>query len=257
MPLRDSSLVLRARHRIASRIQPPEADFASELNDWQRHVLASVKPYTMTSRERIIALTQAVEYVVERQIPGAFVECGVWRGGSVLAIILALQKAGVNDRDIYLCDTFDGMTKPGDVDVSDVHGSALEFWQGAADKGERVWPGWFDEEVFNLDLVKAVVEATGYPVDRLHFVQGDVMTTIPEMVPEQFALVRLDTDWYDSTRHEMIHLYPRLEQGGVLIIDDYGEWDGCRKAVDEYFAERGSPLLLSRIDRGCRMAVKN
>lgn len=100
-----------------------------------------------------------------------------------------------------------------------------------------------------------MVQASGYPTERLHFVQGAVEATIPARVPERIALLRLDTYWYDSTLHELVHLYPRLEPGGVLLVDDYGEWYGCRTAVDEYFATR-SPLLLNRVDRGGRIAVK-
>jgi hypothetical protein len=75
-------------------------------------------------------------------------------------------------------------------------------------------------------------------------------------LPEQIAVLRLDTDFYESTRHELRHLYPRLVHGGVLIIDDYGHWAGARKAVDEYIAEEGIRLLLNRIDYTGRIAIK-
>ena len=81
--------------------------------------------------------------------------------------------------------------------------------------------------------------------------------TLPEQAPSRIALLRLDTDWYESTRHELIHLYPRLSQGGVLIVDDYGHWDGCRLAVDEYFATEADPVLLTRIDYTGRICVKS
>ena len=87
--------------------------------------------------------------------------------------------------------------------------------------------------------------------------RGPVEQTIPATVPGQLALLRLDTDWYESTRHELEHLYPALETGGVLIVDDYGHWDGAARAVDEYFARQGSPLLLTRTDYTGRMAVKH
>ena len=98
--------------------------------------------------------------------------------------------------------------------------------------------------------------STGYDIARTHFVAGDVEQTIPGVVPEQISLLRLDTDWYESTRHELKHLYPRLIRGGVLIIDDYGHWKGARQAVDEYLAETGAKLLLNRIDYTGRAAVK-
>lgn len=233
---------------------PP--DILQELGEWERDVLARVRPFTLTSPERIAALTDAVRYIVRRNIPGAFAECGVWRGGSVLAMVLALQREGVTDRDIYLYDTFEGMTKPSDLDTSDFDIPALDRWTQARHKGQNAWPHWFNAEIFNLDLVKGVLYDTGYPKERLHFVQGMVEETIPARVPSQLALLRLDTDWYESTRHELVHLYPILGRGGVLIIDDYGHWKGCRKAVDEYFSEQEPAPLLNRVDYSCRLAVK-
>jgi len=239
------------------RAHPAPVEIISELGDWERELLIEVKPFTLTSPERIYALTEAVRHVVRRGTPGAFAECGVWRGGSVLAMIRALQREGVNDRDLYLYDTFEGMTKPGDLDTSDYGSPALEEWQKAKNRGGHAWPHWFNQELFNLDLVKRVLRETGYPEERLHFVQGPVEQTLPATMPEKLALLRLDTDWYESTRHEMIHLYPRLERGGVLIIDDYGHWKGCRQAIDEYFASgEAAPVLLHRVDYSCRMAVK-
>ena len=87
--------------------------------------------------------------------------------------------------------------------------------------------------------------------ERIHFVEGKVEDTIPAHAPERIALLRLDTDWYESTRHELEHLYPRLSRGGVLIIDDYGHWQGARQAVDEYFGDAHAALL-NRIDYTAR-----
>ena len=250
------SVISRVKMSLARR-RHKQPEFTDELGPWERQVLAHVTPFTMTSAQRIVSLTEAVRYVVGRGIPGAFAECGVWRGGSVLAMILTLQDLGVTDRDIYLYDTFDGMTKPTDVDTSDYFGSALGEWQSAEREGNRAFDLWFNEDVFNIDLVKRVLDDTGYPTERLHIIQGTVEETIPVQAPEHLALLRLDTDWYESTHHELIHLYPRIETGGVLIIDDYGAWKGCRKAVDEYFAGQGAPRpLLNRVDHTGRLAVK-
>jgi hypothetical protein len=105
--------------------------------------------------------------------------------------------------------------------------------------------------------VKETLRATGYPAERLHFVVGPVEETIPREVPPGIALLRLDTDWYESTKHELEHLYPLLADGGALIIDDYGHWEGCKRAVDEYFAASPPPVLLSRIDYTGRVAIKH
>ena len=230
-------------------------DFLASLTPEERELVARALPITITSPERLVAASDAVRHVVRRAVPGALVECGVWKGGSVLAMILALQHLGVSDRDIYLYDTFEGMTEPGEVDTSPYDEPALDIWRRAQAAGERPWP-WFFNETFTLEQVQTVLWDTGYPRERLHFVVGRVEDTIPAQAPEQVALLRLDTDWYDSTRHELVHLYPRVSTGGVLIVDDYGHWDGCRKAVDEFFAQDTEPLLLHRIDYTGRIAVK-
>jgi len=107
-----------------------------------------------------------------------------------------------------------------------------------------------------LDRVRRNVLATGYPAERVHFIQGKVEDTLPANAPDRIALLRLDTDWYESTHHELTHLYPRLSPGGVLIIDDYGHWQGSRLAVDEFFAARAYTPLLGRMDYTGRMMVK-
>jgi len=217
---------------------------------WQQ-----VKPYTMTSPLRVEALVKSVRYCVERDIPGAFVECGVWKGGSVLAMILQLQELGIQDRDIYLYDTYEGMTEPTEHDVAITDGeSALQSWRDAQANGARAWSEAFGEEIFQEKFVRRLLEKSNYPMERIHIVRGPVEKTIPEVAPEEIALLRLDTDWYESTLHELNELYPRLKATGVLIIDDYGHWKGCRKATDEYFS--GNPILLNSIDYTGRIAIK-
>lgn len=249
--------------RIARRLKHAPAprntsqDFLAEIGDWERELVSTVRPFTMTSPQRVVALAEAVSYALRREVPGAFVECGVWRGGSVLAMVLTLQRWGITDRDIYLYDTFEGMTKPSDLDVTEFGAPALVEWRESTRAGHVAWPDWFNEETFNIDLVKGLLHDTGYPKERLHFVQGAVEETIPHTIPTEIALLRLDTDWYESTHHEMTHLYPLISAGGVLMIDDYGHWKGCRKAIDEYFDSGTAPhLLLNRVDYTCRIAVK-
>ena len=221
-----------------------------------REIVEAALPYTMTGVERLRALIEAVRYCAAAGIPGSFAECGVWRGGSVLAMIMALQEGGISDRDIYLFDTFEGMTEPSENDVSALEPRALETWREAEAKGERPWQDLFDPASFSEDGVRELLTGTGYPVERLHFVRGPVEETLPAGAPGQLALLRLDTDWYESTRHEMEHLYPQLAPRGVLIIDDYGHWQGARRAVDEYLAEHGPPMLLTPIDYTARLGVK-
>jgi hypothetical protein len=201
----------------------------------------------------------ATAYVVRRGIRGALAECGVWRGGSVVAIIETLQHLGVTDRELYLYDTFEGMTRPGELDTSpfEQERSALATWTRHQSQGRRAWDWAFRSEIFSLEHVRDLLYSTGYPRDLIHFVAGAVEETLPAQAPETVALLRLDTDWYESTHHELVHLYPRLSEGGVLIIDDYGHWEGARRAVDEFFASETQPLLLARVDYTGRMGVKS
>jgi O-methyltransferase len=243
--------------RMLRRPAEPEAPDLAGADPADRPILEQALPYTMTGVPRLQALIDAVRYCVRRDVPGDFAECGVWRGGSVLAMILTLQELGVSDRHVHLFDTFEGMTEPTEHDTSPRHPPALDHWKEARRRGSRAWPGLFGPDVFDEEDVRRTVLSTGYPEEKVHLVRGAVEETLPEHAPERLALLRLDTDWYESTRHELQHLYPRLAEGGVLVIDDYGHWEGARRAVDEYFGEEAAPLLLHRIDYTGRIAVKH
>jgi hypothetical protein len=197
------------------------------------------------------AMYKATEHVSRNSVKGAIVECGVWRGGSIMISALTLKKFQDMSRTFYLYDTFAGMSKPGNVDTTRYDGAkALDMWKFHHVNGKVAWCD------ASLEDVRRNVYATGYPKNKFVFVEGKVENTIPHTVPERIALLRLDTDWYNSTYHELVHLYPRLSPGGVLIIDDYGHWEGCRRAVDQYFRENNVPMLLHRIDYGGRVGMK-
>jgi len=232
-----------------SRVQrsiPPDFDVLT------KEILGAVGEYTMTSPERVHQLVSAVRYVAARGIEGAFVECGVWRGGSSMAMALALSDLGQKDRNLYLYDTFEGMSAPTDDDVAyDGKPAETTFRDRQLSNDSSDWCR------SPLDEVEANLATTGYPASRIHFIKGKVEDTIPNEMPAgPIAILRLDTDWYESTRQELQHLYPRLARGGVLIIDDYGHWAGAKKAVDEYFEEQGLNLFLGRIDDTARIAIK-
>lgn len=233
----------RAGYRLA-KAGPPAGDGAEH-----RDTVEFVRGHTMTSPERVRALCDAVVHVTRHRVPGAFVECGVWRGGSMMAAARTLLGLGVRDRDLYLFDTFEGMPPPTDAD-RDAHGSPARDRLAAAGDHEDIWAK------APLDGVRQALRSTGYDEARIHYVVGKVEDTVPAQAPAQIALLRLDTDWYESTRHEWEHLYPRLAPGGIVIVDDYGHWQGARKATDEYLAAHGIPLLLHRIDDTGRIAVK-
>jgi len=226
--------------------QPPDLEGAF----WPLH--DAVRSQTMTSTERLYALYKAVEYVVRHDISGDFVECGVWRGGSVMMMALALRSFGKVDRIIHCYDTFEGMPPPEQVDVRHSDGTLAVEVLARSPKGEES-PFW---AISPLETVQRNLADTRYPTERVVYIRGKVEDTLPLQAPSNIALLRLDTDWYASTKHELVHLYPRLVHGGVIIIDDYGFWRGSRKAVDEYFAESGAQILLSRIDDTGRVAIK-
>lgn len=216
-------------------------------------IFPHIKPHTITSANGPVTLWvlfKSIEYIVKNKIPGDIAECGVWNGGSMLLAALALNYFGDTSRRIYLYDTFAGMPQPEDVDKRWDGIPALPTWQSATASGERWGFGG------TLETVRSVMAASSYPEDKLVFVEGMVEDTVPGQAADQLSLLRLDTDLYKSTYHELVHLYPRLASGGILIIDDYGYFQGSRAAVDQYIAENNLKLFLSRIDESVRLVVK-
>ena len=205
------------------------------LEAWGR-----AKPYTLISVERAWAFVEAVRYVERAGIPGDIVECGVWKGGACLLSSFFLG----DQRQIWLYDTFCGMNAPGSEDRIAVSNQSLT---------ERNPEGWWSS---GIREVQKTLEKSPLPEDRFTLVQGPVEETLDSVVPDSIAVLRLDTDWYESTRKELEVLYPRLSSGAVLIIDDYGHFTGARKAVDEYFKKRGEAVLLHRSDYTGRVLVK-
>ncbi|MFC1491985.1 TylF/MycF/NovP-related O-methyltransferase [Nitrospinota bacterium] len=214
--------------------------------------ISKFSPYTMTTMhglESPYALYKAIQYIVEKEIPGDIVECGVWRGGSIILSALALKHFGDLSRKLFLYDTFQGMTRPEDRDVDWDGVSPKARWDADRDISRMGFGGTLEE-------VRKNVFSSGYPEDKFIFVEGDVEETIPGTVPENISLLRLDTDWYRSTYHELVHLYPLLSVGGILIIDDYGWCRGAREATDKYLKEENPMLFLSRINSTVRLGVK-
>jgi hypothetical protein len=243
---------LRSRADNAATVEQAPARthaFPADFEEADIELYRRVGAYTMTTPPRLFGLVRAVEYVSARELPGAIVECGVWRGGSMMAVALTLLRVGRTDRDLYLFDTFSGMTPPTDEDVRRSGERAADLLAEDTEDSD-IWA------VASLEQVREAMFSVGYPQERIHFVQGPVEETVPAHAPEEIALLRLDTDWYSSTKHELVHLYPRLTPGGVLILDDYGYWQGARQAVDEYLSENRLALLLSRVDNTARIALK-
>lgn len=244
----------RLAARQEGRRQREARDRARKVARYDEDLWATIErvtPRTMTSPPKLAALIEATRYVARNRIPGALVECGVWRGGSMQAIALALLQVGDADRELHLFDTFAGMPPPSaeDTRTTEVGAVPAEKLLAESDRDSWVWA------VADLADVREAMAETAYPPDRIHFHPGLVEDTTPGEAPDVIALLRLDTDWYASTKHELEHLYDRLSPGGVLILDDYGDWDGARKAVDEWLQRTGEPLFLAPMGSGC-IAIK-
>lgn len=217
---------------------PLDIDIDNEF----KSIYIKPKKYTMSSIERMFALYKATQYIVKNDIPGDLVECGVWRGGSSMLMAFVLELMNEKKRSIFLYDTFEGMDKPIKKDINILNKSADDTWREMREKGINKW------DYSPIEEVKKNMFETGFPKERLIFVKGKVEDTIPVTIPDKISLLRLDTDWYESTYHELIYLFPKLSKGGVIIIDDYMHWKGAKEATDKYFRENSVKILLNRID---------
>jgi hypothetical protein len=236
--------------RLSSLRQLQSRTATSNTNDIRSDtafmdLFMKVHDKTMVGLERSYALYKALNAILDQNIPGALVECGVWKGGSCMLMANILLNKGKTDRHIYLYDTYEGMTQPGKADGD----RANSEWSRLKREGEQ--SDWCRS---TLEEVTANMQSTGYPAEKIFYVKGKVENTIPGTIPAQVALLRLDTDWYESTRHELQHLFPKLVPRGVLLIDDYGAWQGARKATDEFFKDL--PYYHLRIDHSGLLVVK-
>lgn len=219
--------------------------FPSDFDHREIEIIKSIQPYTMTGPERLYSMIKAMDYVIENQIEGDIVECGVWRGGSMMVAAKILYEKKQQNKTLYLYDTYEGMTQPGINDVAFDGNHAQELFNET--------PQWC---YATLEDVKRNMESTNYDPTKIKYIKGKVEETIPENIPQKISILRIDTDWYESTLHELNYLYPLLVPGGVLIIDDFGHWKGCRKAVEEYFSSSKFKIFLNRIDYTGRIGIK-
>lgn len=203
--------------------------------------------YSKASEARLQAMEDALRYLDANSISGDVVECGVWKGGHIILARLASPQ-----RKCWLYDTFEGMTRPTEVDMKRDGFSALKKYEEHVVKNKNKWAA------SSLDEVVQNLRDTGtFDQYLTKFVIGDVRHTLTDAnnIPEEISLLRLDTDWYESTHIEMRQLYPRLVSGGILIVDDYNHWMGAKKAVDEYLCAADRERL-KPIDYTAVMIVK-
>ena len=214
--------------RFPIEISADEMKFISEILYPKRNSSNSI-PLSMVTIKRLWAVISATKYIVENNIEGDLVECGVWRGGCSIAIARTLEKLG-SEKKVYLFDTFEGMTEPTTFDKK-ASGNL-----DAHEKFRKLQKDNYNEWCYaSLEDVKNSFSKYNL-LSHAEFIKGDVKKTLKKInnVPQKISLLRLDTDWYESTKIELEILYPLLQSKGVLLIDDYGSWEGARKAVDEY-----------------------
>jgi len=236
---------------LGKKIAGPE--FPVEFDQGDKRIVGHVlaKNLSMTSRERLYATAMACRHVVTAGVKGDFVELGVWRGGHALIAADIFKRAG-SDAQIYLFDTFAGMTAPTECDFDNrEHKRAQERYDSEQRSRHNEWCN------ASLEDVRNNFRQAGLLGGNVKMIQGDVLETLSqeENLPETISVLRLDTDWYQSTRKELEVLWPRLQPGGILMIDDYGHWSGAKKATDEFFASRPRPFF-HYIDYTGRLAVK-
>lgn len=193
--------------------------------------VTTVRIYTRTTRAQVVALCDAVRYLTAARIGGDLVECGVWRGGSMLAAARTLLEAADRSRALWMYDTFSGI------------------WDDCGPDGDA------GANAVSLPAVQRTIAKAGYPEAHLRYIVGPLTDTIPNNAPERVALLRIGNDRYEPARHALEHLMPRMAGGGVVIVDDYGQSRGVRHAVDEYLEATGTPLLLHRVDEAARIGV--
>ena len=228
-------------------------ELPQDITDNERDILRHAAPFTMTSIDRQLTLCRIIDHILQNKIPGDFVECGVWRGGS--SMIAAMKfKEHESNRKLWLYDTYEGMPPPddsADISYDGQKASATLLNEEPIKQSSLVWA------IGSLKEVEKNLFSTQYPQENILLIKGEVEKTIPgDHMPTLISVLRLDTDWYSSTLHELMHLYPLVVQGGFIIIDDYGHWRGAKTAVDEYLRDIHPKPYLHRIDYTCRVIQK-
>jgi O-methyltransferase len=240
---------LKCRRERSGETEYPRRHYDEE--DLARQALKIVDEYTMTSYERMVTLWQQVRYLDRAGIDGGLVECGTWRGGAMGMMALAHLASGAPSRTLHLFDSFEGLPEP---DEDKDREMAVDYASGKAGGalqsiGRCVGPLEDNQRLLN--------EIIGYPEALTKYHVGWFQDTVPAAASEMgaIALLRLDGDWYESTKVCLESLSPQVSSGGIVVIDDYGKWPGCRQAVDEFIARLSRPVFLSHIDASGRYYV--
>lgn len=237
---------LAGRHRALIRsLLPADVRVVRRVPDDQRAEGMDVPSLalTMVGAKRLDNLHGCVLTVLRDGVPGDFIETGVWRGGSVILMRAILKAHGVTDRTVFAADSFEGLPKP-DVRSYPADKSDRRF-------GDHLDPSrWWTCKEFavSLEQVRANVARYGLLDDQVCFLKGWFKDTLPQAPIERLAVVRLDGDLYESTMTAIEALYPKLQPGGFLIVDDYGTLSACKQAIEDYRASFGITEPIEPID---------
>ncbi|MFS0738520.1 TylF/MycF/NovP-related O-methyltransferase [Sphingomonas sp. 1P06PA] len=243
-----SSLIGRLGYTVARKPRGIN-EVIPEIDIDQADLLARANRYSMTGYIRLWSFAQAMRHAASAGIAGDIVECGVWRGGNLILAALMRERLGLKG-EIWGFDTFEGMSAPLPLDQKSHRTDTAQETFDRLKRDDHVDWCYAPIDEVRANLRREVGDA---PV-RLVAGKVEDTLTIPDNIPDRIAVLRLDTDFYESTRAELETLYPRLSPGGVLIVDDYGEWAGAKQAVDEYFS--GQKPWLHYVDRSCRLMIK-
>jgi O-methyltransferase len=227
-----------------------------EATDTEINFVESASKFSMTGHDRIFCLLRAIQHVDNNNLEGDFVECGVWKGGNLILFKKMIEKLNIKDKKIYGFDTFEGMSEPTDHDSDGdgyLGGFKAEYYMSKQKKDVNI------DNIHSyapINIVEQNFINNTDNMDNLILIKGKVEDTlkVQSNIPEKISILRLDTDWYESTKIELEILYPRLVKNGVLIIDDYGEWSGSRKATNEFFKDK--KIAMFKIDRAARLIFK-
>ena len=220
-------------------------DYGNEINT----LIPKLKGHTMSTPIDIATLYELCIHLNANNIDGSFVECGVWKGGSAAVMASANLNSGKGDRIIELFDLFDDIIAPdphldGEKAVKDINRLLKKKGKSLMDYPENNVPlsGVYDEfgGAGSIKVVENLLcEKLKYDRENIVFNVGLFENTVPKNNIEKIALLRLDGDWYNSIKICLDHLYDKVVPNGVIIIDDYWTYEGCKKAVDEFFEQRG------------------
>lgn len=188
---------------------------------------------TMVGRQRLANVRSAVETVLDEGVPGDLIETGVWRGGVTILMRGILEAWGDTDRRVWVADSFEGLPAPNVEDYPDDAGHDMSG---------------VPTLMVGADRVRANFDRYGLLDDQVRFLEGWFADTLPTAPIEQLAVLRLDGDLYESTMDALVPLYDKVSPGGFVIVDDYGAWEPCRKAIDDFRAQHGITDEIVEVD---------